>query len=135
MSASGLSPGGRARLHDIMAGHIEQGELPGLVTIVSRRGETHGDAIGSQAVDGVTPMARDTIFRITSMTKPVTAVAAMILVEECRLRLDDPVDQFLPDCPTVGCCGGRMPNSMTWSGPSGRSRFGTFSPSEWDQEW
>jgi CubicO group peptidase (beta-lactamase class C family) len=67
-----------------------------LVTLVSRRGEVHVDAIGSIAIGGA-PMARDTIFRITSMTKPVTAVAAMILVEECKLRLDDPLDRWLPE--------------------------------------
>lgn len=83
-------------LHDVMAGHVERGELPGLVTLVSHRGETHVDATGRLAFDGP-PMARDTIFRITSMTKPVTAVAAMIMVEEGKLQLDDPVDRFLPE--------------------------------------
>ncbi len=83
-------------MHDVMAGHVESGEVPGLVTLVSRHGEILADAIGSIAIGGP-PMQRDTIFRITSMTKPVTAVAAMILVEECRLRLDDPVDQWLPE--------------------------------------
>ena len=63
---------------------------------MSRRGETFVDAIGRMAFDGP-PMRRDTIFRITSMTKPVTAVAAMILVEECKLRLDEPVDRWLPE--------------------------------------
>ena len=61
------------------------------------RGEVHVDAIGMQAVGGSAPMRRDTIFRISSMTKPITAVAAMILVEECRLRLDEPVDRLLPE--------------------------------------
>src|SRR5438552_17529628 len=84
-------------MHDVMAGHVERGELPGLVTLVSRRGEVHVDAIGMKAVGGSEPMRRDTIFRIASMTKPITAAAAMILVEECRLRLDDPVDRLLPE--------------------------------------
>jgi CubicO group peptidase (beta-lactamase class C family) len=79
-----------------MTGHVEAGDMPGMVTLVSRRGEIHVDAIGSIAIDGA-PMRRDTIFRITSMTKPVTAVAAMILVEECKLRLDDPLDRWLPE--------------------------------------
>jgi CubicO group peptidase (beta-lactamase class C family) len=70
--------------------------MPGLVTLVSRRGEVHVDAIGRMAFGG-TPMQRDSIFRIASMTKPVTAVAAMILVEQCKLRLDDPVDRWLPE--------------------------------------
>jgi CubicO group peptidase (beta-lactamase class C family) len=84
-------------MHDVMAGHVERGWVPGLVTLVSRRGDVHVDAIGTTAVGGRDPMRRDTIFRITSMTKPVTAVAAMILVEECVLRLDDPVDGLLPE--------------------------------------
>ena len=49
------------------------------------------------AFDSDVPMRRDTIFRLASMTKPITAVGAMILVEECRLRLDDPVDEWLPE--------------------------------------
>jgi CubicO group peptidase (beta-lactamase class C family) len=95
-STGGLSKPRLAPMHDVMAGHVEAGDMPGLVTLVSRGGETHVDTIGKIAIDGA-PMARDTIFRITSMTKPVTAVAAMILVEECKLRLDDPVDRWLPE--------------------------------------
>jgi CubicO group peptidase (beta-lactamase class C family) len=97
MSTSGLSAARLARMHRVMAGHVERGDLPGLVTLVYRRGETHVDAIGTMAVGGSSPMQRDTIFRIASMTKPVAAVAAMILVEECRLRLDAPVDGLLPE--------------------------------------
>ena len=52
---------------------------------------------GTQSLESDAPMRRDTIFRIASMTKPVTAAAAMILVEECKLRLDDPVDALLPE--------------------------------------
>ncbi|HEX6122184.1 MAG TPA: serine hydrolase domain-containing protein, partial [Ktedonobacterales bacterium] len=67
-----------------------------LVTLLARRGAVYVDVIGAQALGGA-PMQRDTIFRISSMTKPITAVAAMILVEECKLRLDDPVDRLLPE--------------------------------------
>jgi CubicO group peptidase (beta-lactamase class C family) len=80
-----------------MARHVASGRMPGLVTLLSRRGETHVDAIGVKAFGSSDPMRRDTIFRIASVTKPVTAVAAMILVEEAKLRLDDPVDQWLPE--------------------------------------
>jgi CubicO group peptidase (beta-lactamase class C family) len=96
MNAGGLSHARLGRMHGVMAGSIERGELPGLVTLVSRRGEVHVDAIGKQSFGG-DPMRRDTLFRIASMTKPITAVAAMILVEECRLRLDEPVDRLLPE--------------------------------------
>jgi CubicO group peptidase (beta-lactamase class C family) len=96
VNIGGMSKSRLSRLHDAMAHHVSSGEVPGLVTLVSRRGEVHVDAVGSIAIDGA-PMRRDTLFRITSMTKPVTAVAAMILVEECKLRLDDPVDRWLPE--------------------------------------
>jgi CubicO group peptidase (beta-lactamase class C family) len=96
LSAGGLSKARLGRMHDVMAGHVQAGEMPGMVTLVSRGGDIHVDTIGQIAIGG-TPMQRDTIFRITSMTKPVTAVAAMILVEECKLRLDDPVDRWLPE--------------------------------------
>ena len=71
--------------------------MPGLVALVSRRGETHVETIGRQSFEADTPMRRDTIFRIASMTKPITAAATLILVEQCKLRLDDPVDDFLPE--------------------------------------
>lgn len=79
---------GLDRLHRVMARHVEAG-VPGVVTLVSRHGETHVDALGATRADA--------IFRISSMTKPITAVATMILLEECVLRLDDPVDDFLPE--------------------------------------
>src|SRR5215813_6567802 len=97
MSTGGLSKARFGRLHDVMAGYVERGEVPGIVTLLSRRGEVHVDAIGMKALGGNHPMRRDTIFRITSMTKPITAAATMILVEECKLRLDEPVDRLLPE--------------------------------------
>src|SRR2546427_2030398 len=97
MSTGGLSKARLGRMHDVMAGYVERGELPGLVTLVSRRGEVHVDAVGTKALGGSDPIRRDTIFRISSMTKPITAAATMILVEECRLRLDEPVDRLLPE--------------------------------------
>ncbi len=86
-----------ARLHDVLQGHVTRGDVPGLVSLVSRCGETHVEALGMQALDGTAPMARDTIFRIASMTKPIVAVAALMLIEECVFGLDDPVDRFLPE--------------------------------------
>jgi CubicO group peptidase (beta-lactamase class C family) len=96
MSTGGLSKVRLGRMHDVMAGYVERGEVPGVVTLVSRRGEVHVDAIGAKAVGGGDPIRHDTIFRVTSMTKPITAAATMILVEECKLRLDEPVDRLLP---------------------------------------
>jgi CubicO group peptidase (beta-lactamase class C family) len=97
MSNGGLSRARLGRMHDIMAGYVERGEVPGMVTLVCRRGEVHVDAICVKAVGGHDPMRRDTIFRIASMTKPIVAAAALILVEECKLRLDEPVDRLLPE--------------------------------------
>jgi CubicO group peptidase (beta-lactamase class C family) len=97
MSSAGLSKTRLGRLREVMAGFVERGEVPGLVALISRRGETHVEALGTKALDSSDRVERDTIFRIASMTKPITAAAAMILVEECKLRLDDSVDRLLPE--------------------------------------
>ncbi len=97
MSGGGLSKARLDRMHDIMAGYVKREEAPGIVTLVSRRGDVHVDVIGRKAFVGSDPIRRDTIFRISSMTKPITAAATMILVEECKLRLDEPVDRLLPE--------------------------------------
>lgn len=93
----GLSPARLDRMHDVMNGHVQRGNLPGLVTVVSRGDETRIDALGALAFDADAPMQRDTIFRIASVTKPIVAAAAMTLVEDCTLRLDEPVDRLLPE--------------------------------------
>jgi len=97
MTSARLAKDRLERLHAVLAGHVEVGAAPGLVSVVSRRGEAHVDAIGTTAVGGARAVGADTIFRISSMTKPVTGVATMILLEECVLRLDDPVDRLLPE--------------------------------------
>jgi CubicO group peptidase (beta-lactamase class C family) len=95
--ASGLSKARLERLHDVMDGFVTRDAVPGLVSVVSRRGEAHVDAIGTKAVGGGGAMTEDTIFRISSMSKPVTAVGALVLLEEARLDLDDTVDEWLPE--------------------------------------
>jgi len=97
MTDAKLSKARLDRLYDIMAGHVAAGAAPGLVTAISRRGEVHLDVIGTTALDGAQPMQADSIFRISSMTKPITALATLILLEECVLRLDEPVDRLLPE--------------------------------------
>jgi CubicO group peptidase (beta-lactamase class C family) len=84
-------------MHDVMVRHVEAGAASGVVTLVSRRGEVHVDAIGTKTLGTRDTIRRDSIFRISSMTKPITAAAVMVLVEECRLRLDEPVDRLLPE--------------------------------------
>jgi CubicO group peptidase (beta-lactamase class C family) len=86
-----------ARMQAALRHHLDEDRIPGLVALVHQRGREHVEAIGTLALDGNAPMRRDTIFRLASMTKPVTAVGAMILVEECKLRLNDPVDTWLPE--------------------------------------
>src|SRR3954469_22185450 len=89
MSSDAFSKHGLERMHRVLAKHVESGAVPGMVSVVSRRGETHVDVLGDTT--------RDAIFPLPSMSKPVTATAAMILLEECVLRLDEAVDAFLPE--------------------------------------
>lgn len=84
------------RMREVLSGHVDGGDVPGLVAVVTRGEEAHVVTLGSVTLGGP-PLAEDAIFRISSMTKPITAVAAMILVEECKLRLDDPVDALMPE--------------------------------------
>ncbi len=97
MTGPALSKDRLSRLHDVMAGHVDRGVTPGLVSVVSRRGDVHVDTLGATACYQGDPVRPDTIYRISSMTKPVTAVATLILLEECVLRLDEPVDGLLPE--------------------------------------
>ncbi|MEU9476064.1 serine hydrolase domain-containing protein [Streptomyces sp. NPDC048191] len=97
MSNRGFSEGGLRRIREVLARHVESGKIPGLVALVSRGDETHVEAIGTMRHDGGAPMRRDTIFRMASTSKPVTMAAAMVLLDECRLRLDDLVEPWLPE--------------------------------------
>jgi CubicO group peptidase (beta-lactamase class C family) len=93
----GFSKAGLERMHRVLSGHVERKQMPGLVALVSHHDDVHVEVLGTLAFDNPAPMKRDTIFRIASITKPIAAVAAMILVEECRLRLDDSIDPWLPE--------------------------------------
>ena len=97
MSPAGLSKPRLDRVLQALSGYVERGDMPGLVALISCHDDLFIVTLGTVAVGDPTPMARDTIFRIASLTKPVTAVAAMILVEECRIRLDDPIDRWIPE--------------------------------------
>nr|WP_221891130.1 serine hydrolase domain-containing protein [Microbispora sp. KK1-11] len=94
---SGFSATGLRRLREVLARYVESGRIPGLVALVSRAGRTHVEALGTMRHDGGAPMRRDTIFRMASTSKPVSVAAAMVLLDECRLRLDDLVDPWLPE--------------------------------------
>ncbi len=85
------------RFREVMGAHVARGDVPGAISLVSRRGETFVDAVGRLEIDRAAPMQRDSIVRIASITKPIAAVATLTLIEECKLRLDDPIDAFLPE--------------------------------------
>jgi CubicO group peptidase (beta-lactamase class C family) len=88
---------GLGHLHNAMAARVDHGELPGMVTLVAQAERVHVDAIGVTAFGGAEPMRRETPFRIASLTKPILAAAAMMLVEDGAIALDDAVDQWLPE--------------------------------------
>jgi CubicO group peptidase (beta-lactamase class C family) len=94
----GLSPRRLARLGDVLRGEIERGRVPGAVALIARRGRLgYFESFGLRDPASGAPMAKDAIFRIYSMTKPITSVAAMMLWEEGRLLLSDPVYKHLPE--------------------------------------
>lgn len=88
---------GLDRLRDAMTARVAKGELPGMVTLIAHGDDVHVDAIGVMGFGSDEPMRRDTIFRITSMTKPVLALATMMLVDDGALALDEPVDRLLQE--------------------------------------
>jgi CubicO group peptidase (beta-lactamase class C family) len=93
----GFTEDGLARLREVLVAHLERGYAPGLVALVSRGTESRVIPLGATGFDVGDPMRRDTLFRIASMTKPITAAAAMLLVEDGKLKLDEPVDRLLPE--------------------------------------
>ncbi|MFE2086187.1 serine hydrolase domain-containing protein [Streptomyces sp. NPDC059460] len=86
-----------AELRDILEAHVSKGQVPGAVGLVARADRIEVRTAGSVDAEGTAPMARDSIFRIASLTKPITAAAVMLLVEDGRIALDDPVDRWLPE--------------------------------------
>lgn len=87
-----------ADLRKTLETHISNSSVPGAVGLVARAdGSEEVAAVGSVDVEGTAPMARDSIFRIASLTKPIAAAAVMMLVEEGRIALDDPVGEWLPE--------------------------------------
>ena len=84
MSSAGLSKPRLERLDRVLAGYVERGELPGLVALVGRGDDVHVATLGTPAFGDPAPLRRDAIFRIASITKPITTVAAMLLVERVR---------------------------------------------------
>lgn len=92
----GLSPATIERVHAAAAAHVGADRVPGLLALLARAGEVHVDALGELSIGGPA-VARDSIFRISSTTKPITAAATLALVGEGLLALDEPVDELLPE--------------------------------------
>lgn len=94
---AGLAPDRLARITTAMQGLVDEGRLAGTVTLVARDGKVvYHVAAGRRDIEKNVPMTTDTLFRIASMSKAVTSVAVMMLVEEGRVHLDDPVSRFIP---------------------------------------
>lgn len=95
---AGMSSERLKRIHQAMALHIDAGEISGAVTLVARNGKVvHFEPHGLMDLEAKKPMTTDAIFRIASMTKPITGVAVMMMVEEGKIRLSDPVSKFIPE--------------------------------------
>ncbi len=94
----GFSGARLGRIHDTVQRYVDQGQFAGAVTLVARRGKVvHFEPHGYMDLDTKAPMRKDAIFRIASMSKPVTGVAIMMLMEEGKVRLTDPVSRFIPE--------------------------------------
>jgi CubicO group peptidase (beta-lactamase class C family) len=94
----GFDAGKLAAIAPAMQGVVDAGDLSGMVTLVWRKGEeVQFNAIGKRDIANNLPMTRDTLFRIASMTKPITSVAALMLMEEGKLKLSDPITKWLPE--------------------------------------
>lgn len=119
--AAGFSPERLERLDAYMQGLVDQGHLPGAITLVARHGKIVSyETFGKKAIGGA-PMTKDTIFRIYSQTKPVTGVAMMILFEEGKWRLDDPVTKFVPELANLKVYKGQNPDGSFITEPAARA--------------
>lgn len=117
---SGMSKARLARLDEVMKRrYVDSGDLPGILTQVWRRGElVHTGMAGHMDLERGKPMREDAIFRIYSMSKPITSVALMMLVEEGALGLDDDVHSHIPEWKHLGVYASGMPTLLAGAPPS-----------------
>ena len=94
--ATGLTAAGLKGLHAAAERHVDDDRVPGMVALVASGGQVHVEALGRLAVGGP-PVTRDSIFRIASTTKPITAAATLAVAAEGLIGLDEPVDRLLPE--------------------------------------
>ena len=94
----GMSSAQLQRLSQLASKYVAEGRVPGIVNLVMRNGQiVHFEAVGNRGIDDSSPMQLDDLFRIYSMTKPITSVAAMQLYEQGKFQLSDPVTKFVPE--------------------------------------
>src|ERR1700737_2729601 len=109
-ASSSFSPEKLARVGDYIRNEIALGKIPGAIMLIQQHGHpVYFESFGVRDVATRLPMTADTIFRLYSMSKPITSVAAMMLVEGGKLALDDPVSKYIPDFTDVKV-GVEMPN-------------------------
>ncbi|HEY7445920.1 MAG TPA: serine hydrolase domain-containing protein [Vicinamibacterales bacterium] len=114
----GLSTERLLRIRDLAQRHLDARNVSGVVTLVARRGRiAHFDALGMQDIETRKPMPKDGIFRLASMSKPITGAAILMLVEEGKIRLNDPVSRFLPEFKTM-----KVAVAKPGAGPTDRGR-------------
>ena len=114
---AGLSSERLKRIQTLMQGHTEAKDFAGAVTLVTRRGKVvQHEAYGLMDLDAKKPMRTDTLFRLASMTKPITAVAILMLMEDGKLLLTDPVSKYLPEFKNPKVAVWNMPNDPKGSG-------------------
>jgi CubicO group peptidase (beta-lactamase class C family) len=94
----GLSSERLKRVHELIQRHLDAGNFSGAVTLVARNGRiAHLEAHGLMDIEAKKPMATNAMFRIMSMTKPVVGVATLMMIEEGKVRLTDPISRFIPE--------------------------------------
>ena len=94
----GMSSERLERITQMTQKYVDEGKLAGVITMVARDGKlVHFEAVGSKGADDPRPLEKDDLFRIYSMTKPITATAAMQLYEQGKFHMNDPVHKFIPE--------------------------------------
>ncbi len=127
----GLSSERLGRIHEAIERHIDAGNITGAVTLVARKGRiAHFEAHGLMDLESETPMRKDAAFRIMSMTKPIMAVAVLMMLEEGKIRLADPVSKFLPEFAEMQVVAGASGDAGSGNGGSGASADPATVPAE-----
>jgi len=120
----GLSSERLQRIHQMLQRRIDAGDIAGAITLVARNGRiAHFETHGVMDIETKKPMAKDAIFRLASMTKPITGVAIMMLIEEGKVRLTDPVSKFIPEFKDLKVA---VPRNSAGAAPGGRSAAPQF---------